>query len=426
MNEMVKCTVCGAVFDSELAVCPVCRQGPDFFVPYEEEKKAANKDTEETFVVLGGGPAGLGAVEAIRERNATCTIRFITDEAVCPYHRPMLTKRFDAHAAGLPVHPDTWYDQHRVTLLRERRVQALDSAQQVVTLEGGEKIGYDKCVYALGASSFVPQMPGIALPEVSVLRSARDVERVTALLAGGRRKVVVIGGGVLGLEAAWALKGLQCEVTIVEASPRIMSRQLDEEASALLRDCAEREGIAVVTGGGTRAIEDTDGHVSGVLLDGDVRLEAELVIVSVGVRANMAVAQAAGAKVNRGVLVDMRMRTSLPNVYACGDCAEIDGPNAQLWPVAAEMGRVAGANAAGDALEYKPGSFAVTFHGMHTKLYAEGDAGTRPDVAYRVEATRDAARQTLEKTFYVGDALVGVILIGDISKAGAYSKKLAK
>lgn len=169
-----------------------------------------------------------------------------------------------------------------------------------------------------------------------------------------------------------------------------------------------------------------EGHVESVLLPGDLHLTADLVILSVGVRANVGIAKAAGAAVGHGVKVNGRMETSLADVYACGDCAEPEAPTAQLWPVAAEMGRVAGANAAGEAVEYVPASFAVTFHGMDTQLYAEGDVGLNGAEAYRIETVRDEAAQTLDKRYYVHGKLRGAILLGDIHKAKAYSDEMRK
>lgn len=422
--SLVKCTICGAVFDGGLAVCPVCGQGPDFFVPVEAPADAPTRDTSERFVILGGGAAGLAAAEAIRARNATATITLVEAEDRLPYHRPMLTKLFDDSHQDLPVHAEAWYPEKGITPLLGRTVRTVNAAAKTVALDDGTSLSYDRCIYALGASNFVPAFAGVTLPEVATIRGCADIRALRGLLARGKRTAAVIGGGVLGLEAAWSLRERGCEVTVIEAMPRLMPRQLDAQASARLKALAERAGIAILTSAATEAILG-DGHVTGLRLSGGAELRCDLVVISIGVRANAAILQKAGARANRGILVSPRMETSLPDVYAAGDCAEIDGPNYQLWPAAAEMGRVAGINAAGGDAVYVPASYAVTFHGMNTALYAQGDVGADPEKVYRVETTQDEEAGTLETCYYVEDALCGIILLGDIGKSAGYAEMLS-
>ncbi|MDR0896942.1 MAG: FAD-dependent oxidoreductase [Oscillospiraceae bacterium] len=419
MQKQVRCLICGAIFDADLTTCPVCGVGVEHFVPVEEKPQAFRRDTDERFLILGGGVAALSAAEAIRQRNTTCTIVMLTDEPTPPYHRPMLTKAFGAPYAQLAVHPESWYQQNHILALTERQVQALEPAAREVVLEGGFRMKYDRCIYALGASCFIPPMAGTDLPEVCALRALRDADQIAALIAEGKRNAVVIGGGVLGLEAAWALSEKGCAVTVLERGERLMPRQLDEETSQMLLDAAAKAGVVVRCSASSEAIVG-DGHVTGVRLVGGETLPADIVLISSGVRANIGVAQAAGLATGRGVRVNARMETSEEGVYACGDCAEFDPPSAQLWPVAAEMGRIAGANAAGDSLTYEPVSAAVTFHGMHTALYSDGDIGAGDHVTRE----KDEAKQTLQTCYYDGDKLRGVILFGDISRASDYGRKM--
>lgn len=142
---MVRCTICGAVFSDDLTVCPICGQGPAFFVPVEPEPAVAKQDTDEVFLILGGGPAGTSAAETIREHNATATITLLTDEAVFPYNRPMLTKAFDADHEDLPVHPIPWYAEHGIEVRCGEIVTRLDAAAKEVTLKSGETLSYASC-----------------------------------------------------------------------------------------------------------------------------------------------------------------------------------------------------------------------------------------------------------------------------------------
>lgn len=419
MPAMVKCVICGAVFEAGASLCPVCGVGPEHFVPADAPPAAFRRDTNERMLILGGGTAALSAAAAIRERNATCAIVMVTDEPVPPYSRPMLTKAFGEDYPAIALRDEAWYAENNILALTGRTVTAINADAREVTIDGSFRLAYDKCVYALGARCFVPPFPGADLPGTFAIRSLRDARALSGFIESGKKTAVVIGGGVLGLEMAWSLQKNGCCVTVLEMSERLMSRQLDAEASTMLKEAAERVGTRVLTGVKIEKIDGSD-HVAAVLLGDGTRLPADLVAIACGVRPNTAVAQAAGAANGRAVSVNERMETSLDRVYACGDCAEVGGVNAAIWPVATEMGRVAGANAAGDLVEYKPVSLAITFSGMGTALYADG-AAANPETATRIERARDDAAHTLEKRFYVGNRLAGVILLGDIRNAARYA-----
>ncbi len=423
MSSMVKCLICGAIFEEGPSQCPVCGVGKEHFVPAAPREAAFHRDTEETFLILGGGTAGLSAAIAIRERNATCRIVLVTQENVSPYRRPMLTKVMGEQINDLSIHNGAWYETQNILLLTGRKVEALHPEERQITLKGGARLQYDKCVYALGAECFIPPIPGVNLPEVVAIRSLADVEKVNVLLQSGIKSAIVIGGGVLGLEAAWSLKRAGSQVTVLERGERLMARQLDAEASEMFTGICEAAGVQVFAGVETAQILGAD-HVTGVRLTDDRMLDAGLVIVSSGVRPNAAIAKEAGADMGRAIRVNALMETGLDHVYACGDCAEFEGMNAALWPVATEMGRVAGANAAGDSIRYQPVSLAVTFMGMQTRLYSDGDLGTDPTKQYTVQSVRDDSKAVLDKRYYLADRLCGVILLGDISKSKEYAKLL--
>lgn len=238
-------------------------------------------------------------------------------------------------------------------------------------------------------------------------------------------KAVVIGGGVLGLEAAWELKKAGLDVQVLEAAPVLMGRQLDAGSAEILKETASERGIQIHTGVTVEAIEGTD-HVSGVrLADGKV-IPAEVVIISAGVRANTSIAQDIGLEIGRAVKVNSRMETSAAGIYACGDCAEYEGANYAIWPEAVEQGRIAGANAAGEGLEYEPVPAALTFHGMNTALFAAGDNGKNPNLLYKTVEFRDMGKGQYRKYYFLNNRLSGVILIGDLSEMAKMTKALQK
>lgn len=225
----------------------------------------------------------------------------------------------------------------------------------------------------------------------------------------------MIGGGVLGLEAAWALKQAKVQVTVLELAPKLMGRQLDDPASEMLKAIIESNGIDIRTGVQIAAIEGTD-KVQAVSLGDGTKIPAQLVLISAGVRSNMALAKEAGIAVNRAVLVNERMETNVPEIYACGDCAEYEGINYAIWPQALEQGKIAGANAAGDALTYTTVSAGLSFHGMNTALYAIGDNGKNPNLVYKTAEVKDMGKKQYEKYYFLNNRLCGAILIGDTSK----------
>ena len=154
-------------------------------------------------------------------------------------------------------------------------------------------------------------------------------------------------------------------------------------------------------------------------------IPAELVVISAGVRANTGLAREIGLEIGRAVKVNSRMETSVPGVYACGDCAEYEGANYAIWPEAVEQGRIAGANAAGEALEYEPVAAALTFHGINTALFAAGDNGKNPDLLYKTVEYRDMGKGQYRKYYFLNNRLSGVILMGDLSEMAKMTEALS-
>ena len=425
-TTLVKCLVCGEIFDSSLEVCPVCGVGKENFVPVEAEDTGYRRDTQNLYAIIGGGAAGLNAAKAIRERDKTGSIYMLSNEAYPAYNRPMLTKSLVAglDAEQIAVQEASWYEENNVCLLLGKNVVSIDTEKKEIHTDDGAKFKYTKLIYALGSECFIPPIQGADQPEVIAIRRLSDTQKVTELLPQ-TKEAVVIGGGVLGLEAAWELKKARCKVTVLELAPRLMGRQLDEGAGEIIKAVSEAQGITIHTGVQIEAIEG-DGHVTGVRL-GDGRVfPAQLVIVSCGVRANVAVAKAAGIETDRAVVVNSRMETSAADVYACGDCAQYQGINYAIWPQAVEEGKTAGANAAGETLEYTGVPAALTFHGMNTALFAIGDNGSNPDLVYRTVEFKDMARKQYEKYYFRNNRLCGAILIGDVSRMGEMTEAVEK
>lgn len=408
-SGFVKCTVCGAIFEDHIAICPTCGVGTENFVPVELEEVTYSNNTDNRYVILGSGIAALSAATAIRQRDESGRIFMISDEKELPYNRPMLTKNMFAGAEPgiFKIHDKEWYDENRIELVFGQRVASIDPEAKKVHLESGDVYEYDKCIYTLGSHFFVPPFEGHKDPRVTTIKTMNDIAKVERYLRDGKN-AVVIGGGVVGLEAAWELKKYKCDVTVLEAMPSLMSNKLDPTASQMLQGIFEENGIRILSGVLTKKFENGEIHLE----DGRV-LPADVVVVSAGVRANTAVAADAGVKIDRAILVNDRMETNIPDLYAAGDCVEFEGMNYALWPEATDQGTTAGANACGDDLRYKSQIFGMTMHVANTELYAVGKtAGNEP---FRTVEFHDPVRKILKKYFFLNNILCGVTMIGDTS-----------
>ena len=319
------------------------------------------------YFILGGGIAALSAAKAIRETDPSGLIVMLTEENTLPYSRIMLTKQLmkDVTADDLALQNAAWYDApgRDIIPLTGRKVASIDTAHKTITLEDGLQFSYDKLIYALGARCFIPPFEGHNHEKVVSIRNAQDAARVREL-AKDARSAAVIGGGVLGLEAAWALCQAGLAVSVVEFAPRLMPRQLDEAESARVADAIIATGTGLYLSASAEAYDGRELR----LQDGRT-IPADLVIVSAGVRANAEIAAAAGIHTERKIIVNEHMETSAPDVYAAGDCAE-HGVSYALWAEAMEMGYVAGVNAAGGDAAYKVVPRAMHFAGFGIEVNA--------------------------------------------------------
>ncbi len=319
------------------------------------------------YLILGGGIAALSAAKAIREHDRSGLIVMISGESALPYYRPALTKQLlgSITAENIAIKPASWYDApgRDIMTLTGRTVTTIDTTKKTVTLADGNVFPYDKLIYALGARCFIPPFEGSDRPNVIAVRTADDAARVRKI-AQSAKSAVVIGGGVLGLEAAWSLHQGGLSVCVVEFDARVMARQVDADTSERIARAMMDHGVKLYTCASTAKVDDAGLH----LTDGRI-LPADLVIVSAGVRANAEIAAAAGIQVDRKIIVDDHMRTSAKDVYAAGDCAAC-GISYALWAEAMEMGKVAGTNSAGGSATYESIPRPVHFAGFGLEIKA--------------------------------------------------------
>ncbi|MCT4594793.1 MAG: FAD-dependent oxidoreductase [Anaeromicrobium sp.] len=412
-----KCVVCGEIFEGEEPpeICPACGVGRDQFIEVPRENVTYKNDTDENIIVIGGCAAGVAAAEAIRKRNESCSIEIISKEKVSGYYRPNLSKNLVGHLDDdFYMHTMDWYTENNITLTLGNEVTSVDPKNKTVTLNNSVTKSFDKLIFANGSRSFVPPINGVEKEGIFTLRTLEDSENIKKA-ASHSKSALVIGGGVLGLETAWELHKLGLKVSVVEMAPRIFPRQLDLVGSNMLEDKI-KDYMDIFKGASIDSIVGED-KVSGVKLKDGTLIESDLVIISAGVRANTTLAKDANIDINRGIVVNEFMETSIKDIYACGDVAEFNGINYCLWEEALVQGKVAGANAVGDTSSYENIIPSVTFNGLNTSIFSIGDTGKDENTDYQVVEIKDDKKGIYKKMYFVNKSFVGGILIGDTSKS---------
>lgn len=418
-----RCTVCDELFDYDKkpATCPVCGVGQELFELVEVEVSENSIEKEVDIVIIGGGVAAVNVADSVSSRNKKAKITIISKEKYLPYYRTRLTEIIDTEIPmeRMEIKKQSWYDERNIKLMLGEEVVSILSGEKAITLSNGEKIKYDSLVIASGARCFVPPFENKDLENVRVIRELAETYEVIEI-AKKSKKAVVIGGGVLGLEAAWGLKNLGLDVTVLEVMPRVLPRQLDEKGSQLLEKMIKEAEVKILTGVNIKGFVG-DKKVEKVVLEDGRELETELVIVSAGICPNKEFAISSGIKVNRGILVNERMETSLKDVYACGDIAEYNGKIIGLWQVAMEQGKVVGANICGEEKIYNEQIQPLNFEGMNTQLLSIGNI--KPELE-TTEAVIDynCEKNSYRKFFFEKEILVGALLVGDTSKSVAIMK----
>lgn len=305
-------------------------------------------------VIIGNGVAGVTAADRIRRASPSCRIDLVTRENHHFYNRMAIGRAIYGRGGldGLGLLPESWDKKNDVTVWLNTIARSIDRQSKEVVLGTGERLAYDKLILATGGRPAVPPAPGVDLGGCFVLREARDAFEIRAWSqAHACRHAVVVGGGVLGIEAADALRQLGLGVSIVHRSVHLMDRNLDAEGSLLLEHYLRGLGVDVLTRSQVASI-DGEENVEGVTLADGRHVEAQIVLFCIGVRGETALAEAAGLQTGRGVIVDTAMRTSDPDIYAIGDVAEFgDGPSG-LWTVATQHAQLA----ADDLLKRREGS----------------------------------------------------------------------
>ena len=407
-----RCMVCGYIHEGESPPdeCPVCGASANEFEEIQTETPApvSGSPAVGRIVIAGAGIAGLSAAEAVREAAPDAEIILLGAEEELPYYRLNLTRYLAGEFPDddLPVHPEAWYADHGIDLRLGKRIRKLDRSDHRLELEDGRDMTYDRLIVATGAQPFIPPLPGVDLPHVFTLRTTGDA-KILLEKARQSKQVVCIGGGILGLETAGALARQGANVTVLESFSHLMPRQLNPAGSDILVQHLYTLGIDVITQAETAKIESAK-----VELNDGSTLPADLVVLTVGVRADIGPFTTAGLDADKGLLVDDFMQTSDPSILAAGDACEHDGVMYGSWAAAQYQGTIAGMNAAGKATAFGgiPRSHLLKVLGKD--MFSIGTIVPADGEGINLEDSHDGNY----RLFVLQDGvLAGALLIGDLS-----------
>lgn len=389
---------------------------------------AKDKIIRTKYLIVGNSAGGIGAAEAIRQRDKNGSLTIVTDEPYPAYSRPMIENYLagDATLDRMLYRPQDFYEKKDITLVAGRKAASLDLAGHKVTLDDGQSIAWEKLLLATGGRPVVPPMPGVDKKGVFTFTTLDDAKKLAQALKPGDR-VVVIGGGLIGISVAKPLAKLGTHVIMVELKDRVLSTVLDAEASRMVEERLAANKVELITGQSVQEVlgspfdQDT---VGGVRLQDGRQIQCSVVIVAIGVTPRLDLVRNTGVTINRGIVVDRHMTTSHPDVYACGDVAEAydfvleTNRLTPIWPNAYIGGKIAGYNMAGYHVEYQGGTAMNSFNYDQLSVVSAGIADPEDKAHYPVLTRKNGKPGHYRKVVLHQGRVVGLICAGDIEGSG--------
>lgn len=381
------------------------------------------------FVIIGNSAAGIAAVEAIRSRDLESKITVISDEDYACYCRCLISYYLagDVGEDKILYRPETFYKENNIELLLNKKVSRIDPKKNKVICEDKSQIGFDSLLIATGASPKFPETPGIKKRGVFGLRTIKDAKEISGLLPV-TKTVCVLGGGLIGLKAAHALKKRKIDVKVIIKSQQVLSQMLDFEAAQFVQKRLEENGVEIIFGQDVREVIG-NGDIRAVKLESGKAIGCSLIIVGKGVSPSVGLVKDTEIKVNEGVIADNLLQTNIPNIFAAGDvCESFDltlgklSVNA-LWPVAVEQGKIAGLNMAQEKTIYQGslGMNSLEFFGLAVVSLGIYKVKEAQDTVQELKAA-DPKSNLYKKLILKNNILIGAILVGDIKNSGVFLK----
>ena len=373
------------------------------------------------YVIIGGSAAAIGCIEGVRSVDKTGEIILITGETEWNYSRPLISYLLEGKTTRdkMWCRPDSFFTRNGVTVKAGVLATALDAGDRTVRLSTGERLAYDRLLAATGSRPFVPPIPGLETVERTFCFQTLSDASALAEALRPESRVLILGAGLTGVKCAEGIRGLCAQIAIADLAPRVLPAVLDDTAAAMVQARMEEKGVRFYLNDSAAAFRGNTAR-----LQSGTELEFDVLVTAVGVRPNTQLVADAGGAVDRGILVDGRCATTLPDVYAAGDCAQgydaVSGEKRMLplWPNAVLQGETAGINMAGGRADYTQGIAlnASGVFGLHMVT-----AGTYEGESFTVQ--RDGSYKRLVTADGV---LKGVIMVGDVSRAGIYTDLIRK
>ncbi len=361
------------------------------------------------YLIIGNGVAGTTAAENIRKQDTHGSITILTDETLPFYSRIRLID----YLAGtvdeekLLIKKSTWYETQQISLETGVQVTGADGKKKQLSLAGGRNIDFDKLLLATGSHAFLPPIAGSDIPGVFTLRTIADAKAIVAY-AEKVDTVIMVGGGLLGLEAGHSLLKRGKKVVVVEFFPRLLPRQLDNKGAKRLREIMEQMGFSFHLDAMTKRISGTD-RVEGICLEKGTEIQGQMVVVSAGVRPNLDLAKQLGLTCDKGIIVDDMLETSVPGIYAAGDVVQHQEMLYGIWPAAMQQGKIAGINMAGGESLYQGTTMSNQLKVAGIDLAAAGEI----DAEGRFEAKVVSSGAVYKKLVLDQHRIIGCIMLGD-------------
>lgn len=373
------------------------------------------------YVIIGGSAAAIGCIEGVRSVDKTGEIILITGETEWNYSRPLISYLLEGKTTRdkMWCRPDSFFTRNGVTVKAGVLATTLDAGDRTVRLSTGERLAYDRLLAATGSRPFVPPIPGLETVERTFCFQTLSDASALAEALRPESRVLILGAGLTGVKCAEGIRGLCAQIAIADLAPRVLPAVLDDTAAAMVQARMEEKGVRFYLNDSAAAFRGNTAR-----LQSGTELEFDVLVTAVGVRPNTQLVADAGGAVDRGILVDGRCATTLPDVYAAGDCAQgydaVSGEKRMLplWPNAMLQGETTGINMAGGRADYTQGIAlnASGVFGLHmvTAGSYEGESFTvQRDGSYKRLVTADGV-------------LKGVIMVGDVSRAGIYTDLIRK
>jgi nitrite reductase (NADH) large subunit len=370
----------------------------------------------EPLVIVGNGMAATRLVDEISTRApGRYAIAVVGDEPSLAYNRVLLSSLLarEVEERDIELKPWAWWQRRGVTLVTGRRATEIDTRTRTVRLRGGTRLPFSKLVLATGSEAVRLPLPGADLSGVLTFRDRADVAAILERSRPGTR-VVVIGGGLLGLEAAYGLRKTGAHVTVIHLMDRLMERQLDAPAAEMLKSALEAAGIEIILNAESSAIQGRS-KAGGLRLKDGRNIDADMIVMAVGIRPNAGLARVAELNVNRGILVDDCLESSEPGIYAIGECAEHRGVCYGLVEPAYEQARALADHLCGGRASYSGSLLFTNLKVSGVSVFSAGDFAGGPDCETIV--LKDPGRRAYRKLVIKDDRLAGAVLVGDAEDA---------